>query len=405
MKLSRSDAGLTSAAYLAAVVSTGLLAVICAVLCAAPATLASSGAVSQSNGTDETERPAADLLRRHWPPRPWPEGMVWIDPGEFTMGGVGKQTRSDEFPLHKVKLDGFWMDETEVTNSQFQKFVDATGYVTTAEKKPLWDELKKQLPPGTPEPPSSKLVPGAMVFSPPSGPVPLNNYARWWKWVPGACWKHPSGPDSSIAGQERYPVVQVSYDDAQAYCLWAGKRLPTEAQFEYAARGGLEGKIYSWGDEHPQRHCGGEKSPINYWQGAFPYEKKALDGYLLSCPVKSFPANGYGLYEIIGNVWEWCADWYRYDYYGKVSRDADGHEVIAENPLGPAASESLDPDEPYAAKRVVRGGSFLCNDQYCASFRPSARMKETPDTGMIHIGFRTVMSDADWRKCLIKKTE
>ena len=314
--------------------------------------------------------------------------MVWIQGGEFSMGGIGKQTRPDEFPAHTVRVSGFWMDETEVTNAQFQKFVRATKYVTTAERKPEWKELKKQLPPGTPEPPASKLVPGSMVFKLTPGPVPLNDFSQWWAWVPGADWKHPFGPGSSIDKQGNYPVVQVSWDDAVAYCKWAGKRLPTEAEFEFAARGGLSGKAYAWGDEPPSA----KNQRINIWQGGFPYEKKPLDGYLFSAPVRSFPPNGYGLYETIGNVWEWCSDWYRFDYYKTLAQKGG----IAIDPIGP--SNSLDPDEPYMAKRVIRGGSFLCNDQYCASFRPSARMKEAPDSGMVHMGFRAVMADDAWRK-------
>jgi sulfatase modifying factor 1 len=305
------------------------------------------------------------------PSKPSPPGMVWVPGGEFAMGGRGSQTRSDEFPIHKVRVDGFWMDETETTNAQFRKFVEATGYVTTAEKKPNWDDLKKQLPPGTPEPPASALVPGSLVFHSTKGPVPLNNMRQWWSWTPGANWRHPEGSGSSIDKQDNYPVVQISWDDAVAYCKWAGKRLPTEAEFEFAAGDGSQGEI-------------------NCWQGGFPYDNKRQDGYLLSAPVKTFAANKYGLYEIIGNVWEWCGDWYRADYYKTFDKND-----VAVNPQGP--EDSLDPDEPYMPKRVVRGGSFLCNEQYCASYRPSARMKESSDTGMIHLGFRGVMSDATWR--------
>lgn len=290
------------------------------------------------------------VSHQNWPKKPYPPGMVWIPAAEFSMGGSGGPTRKDEFPVHKVRLNGFWMDETEVTNAQFKKFVQATGYVTTAEKKPEWAELKKQLPPGTPEPPSSKLVPGSLVFHQTKTPVPLNDYSQWWDWIPGASWKHPLGPESSIAHQDNYPVVQVSWYDAVAYCKWAGKRLPTEAEFELAARGGSPNKIYSWGDEAPS----GKNAKINFWQGGFPYENKQLDGYALSAPVKSFAPNGYGLYEIIGNVWEWCSDWYRADYYNSLATAGS----IANNPEGPSAG--FDPTEPYMPKRVVRGGSFLC---------------------------------------------
>lgn len=303
--------------------------------------------------------------------------------------------RKDELPVHKVHVDGFWMDETEVTNAQFQKFVKATAYITTAEKKPEWSELKKQLPPNTPEPPASNMVPGALVFHPTKGPVSLKDYSQWWAWTPGASWKHPNGPDSSIDKAKTLPVVQVSYFDAVAYCNWAGKRLPTEAEFEFAARGAMPCKTYMWGDEPPDAKVHG----INFWQGGFPYSQVARDGYLLSAPVKSFPANKYGLYEIIGNVWEWVSDWYRPDYYQKLSKESD----VARNPLGP--DDSYDPDEPYMAKRVTRGGSFLCNDRYCASYRPSARMKEAPDTGMSHLGFRGVMSDSAWRSRIGKRSK
>jgi sulfatase modifying factor 1 len=353
-----------------------------------------SGSGSPATKVQETVVPskskAHQVATTHtgWPAKPWPTGMVWIPGGTFAMGGSGGHTRDDEFPVHQVRVTGFWMDETEVTNAQFQKFVKATGYVTTAEKKPEWAELKKQLPPGTPEPPAANLVPGSLVFKPTKGPVPLNDYSQWWAWTPGASWKHPQGPSSSIAKQENYPVVHVSWADSAAYCKWAGKQLPTEAQFEFASRGGLSGKAFGWGDEQPST-----KNPkINFWQGGFPYAHTPLDGYFLSAPVKSFPPNAYGLYEIIGNVWEWCDDWYRADYYKTLA--SKGSVTI--DPTGPKSS--LDPEDPYMPKRVVRGGSFLCNNQYCASFRPAARMKESPDTGMIHMGFRAIMTDAAWRK-------
>jgi len=309
--------------------------------------------------------------------------MVWIPPGEFTMGGVGPEARADEFPLHRVRVSGFWMDQTDVTNAQFRRFVQATNYVTTAEKKIDWNELKKQLSPGTPRPDDSVLQPGAMVFRATSGPVPLDDWRQWWAWVPGANWRQPAGPGHPLTPQEDdRPVVQVSWDDAVAYCRWAGKRLPTEAEWECAARGGLSGQRFVWGDDPPSD----TNIRANIWQGHFPYQNTVADGYPLSSPVKAFPPNGYGLYDMAGNVWQWCADWYRPDYYQTLA--AKG--AVARNPQGPATS--FDPDEPQTPKRVQRGGSFLCNADYCASYRPSARMKTSPDTGQIHAGFRAVKS-------------
>jgi formylglycine-generating enzyme required for sulfatase activity len=306
------------------------------------------------------------------------EGMVWIKGGEFLMGSSNEEGRPDEYPQHKVKVDGFWMDETEVTNAQFQKFVEATGYITTAEKAPDWEELKKQLPPGTPKPPANDLVAASLVFAPPSHPVPLTDASQWWQWSKGANWRHPEGPNSSILRKEAYPVVHISWDDAAAYCRWAGKRLPTEAEWEFAARGGLLNKPYSWGTESLETG----KAKANTWQGHFPNVNTAKDGFTGAAPVKSFTPNGYGLYDMAGNVWEWCADWYRADTY----KQAAGKLSI--NPKGPAAG--YDPDEPTVPKKVVRGGSFLCNASYCSSYRVSARMKTSPDTGLQHTGFRCV---------------
>jgi formylglycine-generating enzyme required for sulfatase activity len=353
------------------------------------------GADNETSETREINagpRPSArGLDTSDWPPKPWPAGMVWIPAGEFTMGGVGPEARPDEFPLHRVRLDGFWMDETEVTIGQFKKFAAETGYVTTAEKKPDWEEMKKQLPPGTEKPAESLLVAGAMVFTPTRGPVPLDNWMRWWSWVPGASWKHPLGPRSSVMVDSEYdthPVIHVSWYDAVAYADWAGKRLPTEAEWEYASRGGKEGQRFAWGDDPPSK----SNIRANTWQGEFPYYNSAEDGFKMTAPVKSFRPNGFGLYDMIGNVWEWCADWYRADTYA-MRAEAGG---VAVNPLGPETS--LDPEEPYMPKRVNRGGSFLCHEAYCASYRPSARMKTAPDTGQSHLGFRCVLSDGRWRE-------
>lgn len=313
-----------------------------------------------------------------------PAGMVWIPGGEFRMGSTDPLARPDEAPIHRVRVDGFWMDATEVTNAQFEAFVKATGYVTVAERPVLWEELRKQVPPGTPKPDDAVLQPGSLVFTPPNHAVDLRRYDLWWTWTIGANWRHPEGPGSSIEGRGDHPVVQIAYEDAVAYCAWAGKSLPTEAQWEFAARGGLDGAVNVWGDEpiSPPR--------ANTWQGAFPHANTVDDGFAGTAPVKRFPPNGYGLYDMAGNVWEWCSDLYRPDTYSRRVLDM-GPDGVAVNPTGPA--KSLDPRNPDAPEsRVHRGGSFLCNDSYCASYRPAARMACPPDTGLAHLGFRCVKS-------------
>jgi sulfatase modifying factor 1 len=308
-------------------------------------------------------------------------GMVWIPAGAFTMGSTDREGRPDEYPAHTVRVDGFWADANEVTNAQFHKFVEATGYVTTAETKPDWAELKKQVPPGTPKPADSLLVASSLVFTPPHHPVPLDDVSQWWSWKKGADWKHPQGPGSSLIGKDNYPVVQVSWDDARAYARWAGKRLPTEAEWEYAARGGLKDKPYPWGSEDVTAG----KPKANTWQGSFPNRNTQWDGYYGLAPVRSFAPNGYGLYDVAGNVWEWCYDWYDANYYAGLA----GH--ITNNPTGPVSGN--DPMDPSAPKRVVRGGSFLCNASYCKGYRVTSRMKTSPDTGLEHTGFRCVASE------------
>ena len=320
-----------------------------------------------------------------------PAGMVWIPGGRFLMGSDHELAQPNERPAHPVKVSGFWMDRTHVTNAQFRAFVDATGYVTTAERRPEWETLRVQLPPGAARPPEDTLVAGAMVFVGTALPVDLQrDVNRWWRYVPGANWRHPQGPDSSIEGKDEHPVVQVSYEDAQAYARWAGKRLPTEAEWEFASRGGLEQATYAWGDQFDPMG----KKMANVWtrsgQGQFPVVSPKAAGFVGTVPVGSFPANGYGLFDMTGNAWQWVADWYRSDTY----RRADGIPLFGEveNPTGPA--ESWDSDDPMvpanAPRRVTRGGSFLCNQDYCMSYRPSARRGTDPFNPMSHIGFRLV---------------
>ncbi|MDQ2686740.1 MAG: formylglycine-generating enzyme family protein [Armatimonadota bacterium] len=320
------------------------------------------------------------------------KGMVWIPAGTFAMGGpaMGSLTCSlpkagsgkpvcaglmdgfpDAQPNHQVSVDGFWMDATEVTNAQYAAFVRATGYITVAERKPD----PAQFPGVDP----ANLVPGALVFTPPHSAVPLDNYAAWWRYVPGACWNHPSGPNSTIVGKEKFPVVQVAYPDAEAYAQWAGKRLPTEAEWERAARGGREGEPYVWGNTLTP----GGRWQCNAFQGDFPYRNTAKDGFAGLAPVAHYAPNHYGLYDMAGNVWEWCHDWYRADYYAQLAPHGMTH-----NPTGPADSD--DPEAPGVPERVQRGGSFLCSDQYCARYLLGTRGRGDPDTGSSHVGFRCV---------------
>lgn len=309
--------------------------------------------------------------------------MVWIPGGEFEMGSRDPLAREDERPTHRVRVRSIWMDATEVTNAQFDAFVQATGYVTVAERPDDWEELQRHLPPGTPKPPEDVFLPGSLAFTPPDHPVALHDATRWWSWMPGANWRHPEGPGSGIVGREDHPVVHVAYEDAIAYCDWAGKRLPTEAEWERAARGGLLSKVNVWGDEPV------DPTRCNIWTGQFPHANTAVDGFAGTAPVRSFPPNAFGLYDMAGNVWEWCSDLYHPMTYRDRAVLIDSGGSI-EDPKGPA--RSFDPRNPYEPEiRVIRGGSFLCSDSYCASYRPSARMATSSDTSLSHTGFRCVL--------------
>lgn len=291
-------------------------------------------------------------------------GMVWINGGKFMMG-------ADEFPdsrpMHEVAVNGYYIDKHEVTNAEYAAFVKATNYKTVAER-PL-------NPADYPGVPADKLVPGSAVFTPTKSQVSLDNPLQWWNYVPGANWAHPEGPSSSIKGRENFPVTHVSYEDAAAYAKWAGKRLPTEAEWEFAAQGGKGNHTYYWGDELKP----GNKWVANIYQGSFPDKNTNEDGFIAAAPVQTFPANPYGLYDMDGNVWEWCEDLYRPDYYQKSPKD---------NPKGPA--DSYDPDEPGAVKRVQRGGSFLCSDDYCIRYKAGSRGKGEVTSGSNNLGFRCV---------------
>jgi sulfatase modifying factor 1 len=313
-------------------------------------------------------------------PAPLPPGMAWIPGGEFSMGAmdppatsaVGLHAAADARPIHRVYVDGFWMDQTDVTNEEFARFVSATGYVTIAERTPSAADF----PGAAPE----NLVAGSVVFSPPDHPVPLNDHYEWWSYVKGANWRHPEGPKSNLKAREKYPVVHVAYPDALAYAQWADKRLPTEAEWEFAARGGLAGKLYPWGDQFRPRG----KWMANTHQGHFPDRDTGDDGYAGIAPVAQYPPNAYGLYDMAGNVWQWTGDWYRPDYYQQLAA-AGG---VTRNPQGP--DTSYDPAEPTEKKRVHRGGSFLCTDQYCSRYVVGTRGKGEVTTGTNHLGFRCV---------------
>ena len=294
------------------------------------------------------------------------QGLVWVDGADFTMGS--DEHYPEEAPAHRVHVDGFWIATTTVTNSQFAQFVDATGYKTVAER-PLD-------PADFPGAPAENLVPGSMVFTGTSGPVDLRHLSQWWAWTPGASWQRPLGPGSTWHGLDEHPVVHVAVEDAEAYAAWAGARLPTEAEWELAARGGLDAARFTWGEE-PEDDA---LARANYWHGDFPW--RAEPGYRSTAPVGSFPPNGYGLWDMAGNVWEWTADWYQ-------GHDTGHSCCMPVNPAGGQEQDSVDPAQPFSVpRRVVKGGSFLCADSYCQRYRPAARRPQMVDTGMSHIGFR-----------------
>jgi formylglycine-generating enzyme required for sulfatase activity len=296
--------------------------------------------------------------------------MVLVRGGEFDMGSDEPMFR-DARPVHRVRVGDFYIDATEVTNADWAAFVEATNYVSVAEQAPRAEDYPGADP--------AMLVPGSVVFAPPSGPVSLDNHLQWWSWVPGADWRHPEGPGSSIDDRMDHPVVHVALQDVEAFAKWAGKRLPTEAEWEYAARGGHAQKASVYGDQTVDD----DHAHANIFQGHFPDANAGRDGYISTSPVKAFKPNAFGLYGVAGNVWEWTADWYRPDYYATLA--AAG---VADNPAGP--NDSFDPSEPGVPKRVQKGGSFLCTDQYCGRYRPGGRGKGATDTGTNHVGFRLV---------------
>jgi sulfatase modifying factor 1 len=311
--------------------------------------------------------------------------MVFIPGGKFMMGS--DKFYPEEKPVHGVTVDGFWIDRYAVTNEEFKKFIDETGYVTVAERP-----LKAEDYPGAkPE----MLAPGALVFQKAKGAVDLNDYFNWWAWVPGASWKHPKGPKTDLRGMEKHPVVHVSYEDGDAYATWAGKELPAEAEWEYAARGGLEGMDFTWGNEDTQQ----TKPMANTWQGVFPYQNLLIDKYEGTSPVGSYAPNGYGLYDMAGNVWEWTSDW----YVAHLDESANKVKTCCTTHVNPRV---VSPDASYDAcqpnikipRKVVKGGSHLCAPNYCLRYRPAARQPQMIDTGMSHLGFRCIVRLPDIEK-------
>lgn len=310
-----------------------------------------------------------------------PDGMVWVEGKSYTKGAKQNDDYAmmREKPSHEVYIDGFYIDITEVTNNQFQKFVNETGYLTIAERQIDWDEMKKSLPPGTPKPHDSILQPGSLIFNDQIKTVEnMQNYFQWWRWQKGANWKAPKGPGSSIENKGSYPVVHIAYEDAKAYCEWANRRLPTEAEWESAAQGNYENAVFPWGDNVNLLN-----SNANTWQGDFPVKNESIDGYEMIAPVKSFPANSIGIFDMVGNVWEITGDLFNLNYYSEISSETE-----LKNLKG--ASSCYNPSNPYEIQYVMKGGSFLCHDSYCASYRISARMGVSVGSGSDHTGFRTV---------------
>jgi len=307
-----------------------------------------------------------------------PPGMVLVPGGAFRMGSDAHYP--EEGPAHRVAVDGFWIDACAVRNADFARFVRATGYRTVAERPPD--------PAAFPGAPPQNLVPGSLVFRPTTGPVDLSDLSQWWDWTPGAHWRRPGGPGSTLAGRMDHPVVHVADEDAAAYAAWAGKDLPTEVEWEYAARGGLDGAAYTWGE---QVRPGG-RLLAHWWHGQFPWHNTREDGFAGTAPVGSFPPNGYGLYDMAGNVWEWTRSWYTEQHPTDVASPC----CVPRNPRGGAEQDSYDPVQPQfgVPRRVIKGGSFLCADNYCRRYRPAARRPQMVDTGTSHIGFRCIAHPA-----------
>ncbi|HKE97635.1 MAG TPA: formylglycine-generating enzyme family protein [Actinomycetes bacterium] len=308
------------------------------------------------------------------PPSPPARNMVLVRGGTFLMGSDAFYP--EERPVHPVTVDGFWMDEHPVTNAEFRRFVRATGHVTAAERPPD----PAQYPGADP----ALLVPGSLVFRRTRGPVDLRDWRNWWAWVPGADWRHPEGPGSTLHGRERHPVVHVALEDAEAYAAWAGKALPTEAEWEFAARGGLEGAVFTWGDEFAPKG----RMMANTWQGEFPWRNLLLDRHEGTSPVGSFPPNGYGLRDMAGNVWEWTSDWFTPRHPAAAAAPC----CAPRNPRVTSPEGSAAPGE-HIPRRVIKGGSHLCAPNYCLRYRPAARQAEAVDTSTGHIGFRCVIRE------------